>query len=765
VRKVAATRGKDSEHAQKTTSERFHGRAAILLTVASTALVSSPAYAQQSGAMTAPPAPATQDNRGGPRAAGTPRVSAPVVTRAATLENVVVTAQRRSVKIKRVPIAITAVSGATLTNQGIHDTQSLAATVPGLNITTNAGNTLVFIRGVGTTALAVENDVGVYVDGINITSSTASLLNLSNIDHVEVLKGPQGTLFGRNAVGGAIQIVTRDPSSTPAADISIGAANYRTFQGNFYGTTGVTQNLSTDLAAYFNNQGDGWGRNLTTGKPTFEAVSVNIRNKWVYRPTDDTKITLSADYAHDTNELGTEWHFLPGAIGVDGKSSYPGFYNSLGNGLSQNQSQQYGGAIRIDQDFGWARGVSLTGYRHSTNRNYIDEDATPLPVVEGGPTPQDDTSVSQEFQLLSPSNLKWIHWILGAYYLDDQYYTPGFTIQAGPTHEVLIVNEPTTSLATYAQATVEVLANTHLTGGIRYTNDYKTVSGVTLIDGQQLPGVIPGVTSPSQQDARFTKVTYRGVLDHQFTSDILAYISYDTGFKSGQFNLISYAAPGVQPESLKAVQGGVKTELFDHRLRLNLSGFHYDYTNIQITQLVVGGTQLLNAAAAEIYGGDLDFNAVITDNFKLRGALSLLHGRYTNFPNAPSYVPTGVGGNRLVSIANARGNTTVESPPETATIGGDYLVPFHDGQIELNANVSYNAGYYWDPDNRLRQPAYALLGAFVKWTPQNDRYDVRLWGNNITGTHYNSLESAFALGDIASPGAPATYGATLSVHF
>jgi iron complex outermembrane receptor protein len=686
------------------------------------------------------------------------------------LDTIVVTAQRRAENQETVPISIAAVSGAALTEAGITNVQELGNSVPGLNIENNVGNAFVFVRGVGTTALAVENDVGVYVDGVYITSQTASLLNLSNIDRVEVLKGPQGTLFGRNAVGGALSIVTKDPSKTPSADISVGYGNFNTTTANFYGTTGIGANLATDFAFYYSDQADGWGHDLTTDTQNFRARSIQARNKWVYTPVDDTKITLSIDYALVHNQLGSQWSFLPGAVGVDGASTNRGFYNSLGNGLSQNESQQYGTMLRIDQNFGWARGVSITSIRSSTNHNFVDQDGTPLPVVEGGPTPQNDRAYSEELQLLSPDSSP-IKWIVGAYALYDKYYTPGFNIQVGTTtHEVLVVDEPTKSYAGFGQATIEVLPDTHLTLGLRYTDDHKSVSGETSLNGTQLPP-IPGVTDPSRQNTTFSKLTYRVALDHQFSPDIMGYVSYDKGFKSGQYNLIAYADAPVQPESLDAVQAGVKSEFLDHRLRVNLAGFHYKYSNIQITQVVTGGTELLNAAAATLYGVDADVDAKVNSYFKLQGSLEWLHGRYTNFPDAPSYAPnvspvTGlpVGANSLLTI-DASGNTTVHSPTMTAYVAGDYTVPLALGRMELNASLSYNSGYYWDPDNRLKQPSYTLLGAFVKWTPNQGNWDLRIWGNNLTNKEYYAYESAFSLGDVASPAAPRTYGITAGYHF
>lgn len=693
------------------------------------------------------------------------------------LQEVVVTAQRRSENVEGVPISIAAVGGDQLTKQNINNIADLANSVPGLSVENNVGNAFVFIRGVGTTALAVENDVGVYVDGVYMTTQTASLMQLSNIDHVEVLKGPQGTLFGRNAIGGALQIITKDPSSQPSADVSVGYGNFDTKTVNFYGTTGIAPNLAADLAFYYSDQAAGWGSDLTTSTPDFRDRNMQARSKWVWTPLDGTKVTLSVDWALLHNMLGSQWQFLPGAVGADGHSTNVGFYNSLGDGLSQNEDQQYGTMLRIDQNLSWARFVSISSIRGNTNHDFVDQDATPLPIVEGGPTPQNDRSYSEELQLLSPDSGSSLKWIVGAFALYDRYYTPGFdiTVLAAPVpltflHETIYATEPTTSYAGFGQVTWEFLPDTNFTAGLRYTSDHKSVSGTTYVDGGQLPP-IPGTTSPANQNVLFDKLTYRAVLDHHFTPDVMGYVSYDTGFKSGQYNLIAYADPPVRPESLYAWQAGVKSEFLDHRVRANLAGFRYNYTNIQITQVVTGGTELLNAASARLYGADFDFNAAITQDFQIQGSAEWLHGRYIDFPDAPSYVPnvnpvTGlpVGANSLVTI-NGAGKTTVHSPVATAFLGGDYTVPMSAGRLEMNLNVSYNSGYYWDPDNRLKQPETTLLGAFVKWMSSQQPWDLRLWSNNLTDRKYYSYESAFSLGDVASPAAPRTYGATFTYHF
>lgn len=683
-----------------------------------------------------------------------------------SLAEVVVTAQRRTENAQNVPIAISAISGDTLAQSfGTNNVQTLQQAVPGLNISMDTGNTKIFLRGVGTTAVATDNSVGVYIDGVYVAAQASSFMNLANIDHIEVDKGPQGTLFGRNTTGGVVQIVTKTPSSTPSADLSFGYGNYNTFTLNFYGTTGIMPNLAADFAYYYTNQLDSPGMNVTTGtKNIFRQNAEVLRNKWLWTPTDSTSVTLSLDYTQDRQATGIVWSFLPGAVGVDGKTSYVGFYNTASDLDNHWTDRNYGATLRVEQDFGWSRLVSITGVRDSLNIQTLDQDATPLRLVDATPLPNLDETLTQELQLQSPAGNDKFKWIVGLYYMDDRFASLPLVINEGdyaPTGVTIntvdvYVREPTRSYAEFGQATWEFLPDTHVTLGVRNTDDTKTIGGNTLFDGTS---VVSG-----RQTADFSKVTYRAVLDHQFTPDILGYVSWNTGFKSGQYSLVNYTLPPVKPEVLTAYEAGFKSEFLDRRLRVNASAFDYKYQDIQVQEVVVGGTQLANAAQATIYGLDLDATAKLTRALSLQTSIEWLHARYTNFPNDPSYVPSPAGGNSLITI-NGAGYQMANAPDFSAYVAADYAMSAGGGTLNVNANESYNSGYYWNPDDRLRQPAFALLGGYVKWTDGEGKWSYRLWGNNVTSRHYYTYEDAFAFGDIYSPAMPATYGVAVERKF
>jgi iron complex outermembrane receptor protein len=683
-----------------------------------------------------------------------------------SLAEVVVVAQRRTENAQTVPIAISAISGDTLAQTfGVNNIETLQQAVPGLNISMDTGNTKIFLRGVGTTAVATDNSVGVYVDGVYVAAQAASFMNLANIDHVEVDKGPQGTLFGRNTTGGVVQIVTKTPSSTPSADLTLGYGNYNTFTLNLYGTSGIAPNLAADFAFYYNNQLDSPGMNVTTGaKNIFRQNTQVIRNKWLWTPTDGTTVTLALDYTQDRQANGIVWSFLPGAVGVDDKTTYLGFYNTASDLDNHWTDRNYGASLRVEQDLGWSRLVSITGARDSLNIHTLDQDATPLHLIDANPLPELDETLTQELQLQSPVGNERFKWIVGLYYMNDRFASLPLVINEGDyspsgltyTMVDVYVRESTRSYAEFGQATWEFLPGTHLTLGVRNTDDTKSIGGNTLVDGFD---AVHG-----RQTADFSKVTYRAVLDRQFTPDILGYVSWNTGFKSGQYSLVNFTEPPVKPEVLTAYETGFKTEFLYRRLRVNASAFDYKYRDIQVQEVVVGGTQLVNAAQATIYGLDLEINAKLTRSLSLQASLEWLHARYTDFPNDPSYVPARAGGNDLITI-NGAGFHMSNAPDFSAYGAANYTMAVAGGMLDVNVNGSYNSGYYWDPDNRLRQPAFALLGGYAKWTDGEGKWSYRLWGNNVTSRHYYPYEDAFAFGDIYSPAMPATYGVAVERKF
>jgi iron complex outermembrane receptor protein len=660
-----------------------------------------------------------------------------------TVQTIIVTAEKRSVNLQKVPVAVSAVTAADALARGLTGTESLTAAVPGLviNSPANVGNP--FLRGVGTNLAdpSSEQSVALYVDGVYIASPLSNLFSFNSIDHVEVEKGPQGTLFGRNATGGVIQIITKDPSQHPSGMLSAGYGNYNDVTASGYFTTGITDNLAADFAFLAENQGDGYGHNLTTGSKTYQEAMGNyaLRSKAVYQPTDKTKITVSVDYAHA--ESDSSYQKPPGTSSIDGKP-YPGSFNSVGDLPDDNAVNTGGASLQIKQQFGALNAVSITSYRNTQDIYKLDDDVSSLPVADVV-LYENAHNWSQELQLSGPDH-GWFKWLVGGYYFNGVGgYYPVLVNGAEQVRD----QQSTNSLAGFGQATATVFTDTNLTVGVRYTDET-----------QKLQLYYPAALNQSET---FDKLTFRIALDHRFTDDILGYVSFNRGFKSGGFNLLD---PGndFRPETLDATEVGLKTELFDHRLRLNLAAFSYDYSDIQLELIHLGFVTVSNAAAAHIKGLEAEFEYVPVHNLSIAGGLSLLDGKYTNYPNA---IPLNQDGVAQPTI-NEAGNHTVMTPPITANFNVQYKFVTSIGAIKPAVTVIYNDGFSWESDNRLKQPSYTLLNTSVTWTNQNNDLDVRVWAKNLTNaTYYISRNESAGLGDNEEQAPPRTYGVTLTKHF
>ncbi|MET0985243.1 MAG: TonB-dependent receptor, partial [Steroidobacteraceae bacterium] len=556
-----------------------------------------------------------------PSASGEPEVLA--------LEEVVVTANRRTENVQRVPIAVTAFSAESALAHGITDMQSLANAVPGVRIDRATATALPFIRGVGSAVgqVSAEPPIAFYVDDVYIPAAGAALSNFNSVDSLEVAKGPQGTLFGRNATGGVIQVFTKNPTQEPALDVSLGYGNYDTKTGSFYATGGLSDTLSANIAAYGGDQGSGWGDNPTTGKDAFETNKYyGGRVKLLWEPSDATSVLFNLDHDNTKSSQGF-YGPVKGTVGAGGLYAPPDDYYDLVDHMDPYwRVKQTGGSVKITQELNnFGKLVSVSAYRDSEQQQHWDQSGAPFPLVPvdiKGPT----KTFTQELQLLSQDDSA-VTWIAGLFYMHDESgYDPlKFTgplagLLSGGTASFIQseTEQKTDSYAAFAQVNWEIFDATHLTLGARYTIDEREITGRVNF-GDALIVDAPN----SGRDDKWKKPSWRIALDHQFTDDFMAYVAYNRGFKSGTFNAVLFPLPGVplsdpvEPETLDAYTIGQKAEFFDNRIRVNSEVFYYKYKDMQLTSIVAGGTALKNAAEATIKGIDVDITATLFQGFTL----------------------------------------------------------------------------------------------------------------------------------------------------
>ncbi|HEY2402875.1 MAG TPA: TonB-dependent receptor [Steroidobacteraceae bacterium] len=717
------------------------------------------------------------------------------------LEEVIVTAQKRNENLQSVPIALTVLSADQVAQAGITSTTDLGLVTPALTVVNQAGNLLPHIRGVGTTAFGAgfENPIAVYVDGVYLAASDASLLTLNNIAQVEVLKGPQGTLYGRNATGGSIQITTRNPQTTFSGEATVGYGNYQTAVMKAY-VTGpiVADTLAADLAVSATHQGKGYGTNIFNGQDVYKTDrDVAVRSKWLWTPSDATTVRFIADYAESAGSQNSTFKEAPG--------TQPEFVPPVpalrpwdfdGDFQPHDGFKGGGGSLRIDQDVAFAELSSTSAYRRSQEYIAFDADGSPQAIEAIGPLLEDDRQFTQELQLTSIQSGP-LQWVAGAFYMhsdakDDPVHVtfgspfvypfvpspaPPFFLVPPISSSSVSGDERTDSWAVYAQSTLAVTPADHLTLGLRYTADHRHLLASetgTLASG--IPGV-PDIpiyplspnpfvpVAPIDESRTFSKPTWRFAFDHRFSDEVLGYVSYNRGFKSGGFN------PGVptdapyNSEVLDAYETGVKTDLWDRRMRLNAAAYYYDYKNIQVGHFVQGNIGYYNGAAAKIYGADADLEVLVTRELTLTAGAAWIHDRYSSFPNAIYFTPNPAGGN-FSSIESARGNRLPLTPDATFNLSADYRQPLPGGaQLGLNVTYSYSDSYVFAPDNILRQPAFSMVGAAMSWTAPGERFIASLWGKNLTNEGVANAILESAIGSLSAYQPPRSYGINLEMRF
>ncbi len=685
-----------------------------------------------------------------------------------TLAEIVVTAQKRAENLQDVPIAISTVSGAQLAALAATNITAIADSTPGLQMTTSQGSLAPHIRGVGSDIPNVENSVALYLDGVYVASPSAALLSLNNVQQIETLKGPQGTLFGRNATGGALLVETRDPTESFSSNMDVSYGNFQTSMLNGYVAGGLAPDLAADLAVHVSHQGEGYGRNLDTGSDVYQTnLDLALRSKWVWAPTDTDTVHLIMDFARRYGSAATADYIPTGTYPsvlqyppVTTPVPHPYDMNTF---LDPSDSLDSGGvSLRLDHLMSWAKLVSISAYREQSFDVQFDITLTPATSIrEPLPFPpfeviiplptvnalSNDKQVSQEFQLVSPDNyaLPWLTWVTGLYYFYD------LAQQVNSFAEV-----ETNSYSGFGETHIEFLPGTHLTLGLRYTDEEKALS-VT-------PGYTGAPLTPSPT-SWFSKLTYRVGLDHKFNNGVMIYASDNLGFKSGGYNSTEPSLPKFDPETLKAYEVGAKTEFLDHKLRLNAAAFYYDYTDVQLTKLTTTNqVQFYNGPPATSYGADLDLTAQVTQGLRLDLGASYIHDRFTsatplvqyNVPNPP------FPGGSTPFFASADGNQLPYTPQWTANVGLSYQMPTPTGDWTLDAQYLHNSGWFAEADNQLRQPAYDNVNAGLHWHVNNGPYTISLWCRNLTNALVYTSAAGNFLASLAQYAPPRTYGIEFS---
>ena len=690
------------------------------------------------------------------------------------LEEIIVTAQRKAENLQDVPISISAFSANMLEQTGIDGPGDLSLVTPSLALHRGVSGTSMFLRGVGSISAYLpgfENSIATYIDGVYIDNSMGNIFSFNNIERVEVLKGPQGTLYGRNATGGLVHVITKTPEQEFGGQVELSYGDYDTAGGKLYVTGGLSDNVAADLAVYYTDQGEGFGDNLGTGKEILWLEELSIRAGLLWNIGENTTARLNANYSDVTNDFGiARTHPDDGGFHFGGYPYTGNYYNLNTNHDNLLENESMGASLTIKHNWDDFELTSITAYREAEADMFLDQELTPVPLIDMNGGVGSDF-LSQEIRLLSSGDSD-LEWIAGLYFMKSMGEFSPFTLtgaglpfQAFTGHST----QDTESYSAFFEATYHISDATSLTGGLRWTRDDRELSEWAFFN------FLPQTRTPTiKDDESWEEPTWRLSLDHSVNDGTLLFASYSRGYKSGVYAtstalgdvLTGVVSDPVEPETLDAYEMGFKSDLADGSLRVNGSLYFYDYTNLQFDRVTAGIAILWNAGEAEIWGGELEFNWLATDNLELRGGISVVDAEYTEFNDAPLWQPNPNPpyGNIQV-LGDGSGNTLVRTADYTYNLGAVYTVETGMGSFAAAMLYAYNDGFPWEVDNRLAQDSYDVVNAELSLTSSDESWRVRVYGKNLFDEEYALYGVSSSFGDSYGAAPPRTWGVALSYDF
>ena len=711
--------------------------------------------------------------------------------RSGVLEEITVTAERREASIQDVPMSITALSGESLTKAGIQNTQDLVNLTPGLIVQRSVVGKI-SIRGVGNENYTIAGDPGVAVhtDGIYVARASAGLFDLFDIGRVEVLRGPQGTLYGRNATGGVINIVPTAPSEETSGYLRAELGNYnkRRYEAAVGGALGDSG--FTGRVALMGAWRDGYTTNIFPGADTRDLDELDNQDLWAYRAQlawdggGIFRARFSTEYLHDNSNLPPYKYInqpaaLPNENYLLGKdrtvsqgyeTQVPGALRDVGSDEDVFKTFQRGHALHLDWDLGGMTLKSITGYRE-TEFNWVN-DGDGADVFYVNYDQQDDSEqFSQEIQLASDTDGD-LSWILGAFYFEeegDSWIALPFTFGFGlPFYIEIDGGAETEATAVFGEVKYAISDALTVTVGARYTNEDRSTDYVYDINfGNLFRRVV-------DDDDSFSAATPRLVLDYRVSDDVSLYASATRGFKSGGFNMLA-VQPGFKEEKVWNFEAGVKSELADGRVRLNGNVFYMDYTDMQVGQIVNLSSVLTNAGESRIYGAELELAALPVEQLELGATVAYLNTEYEDFctgdPTKP-LAPIDAGCTAADPI-QLKGNELPRAPELAVTASATWTIPMADGSdLALRADARYQSDTYFTQFNRplVSQDSYTVVNARLTWTSANDGFSFGVWANNLFDEDYYTevLESGAFNPQLVAQGyvaPPRTYGVSTEYRF
>jgi len=704
------------------------------------------------------------------------------------IETVVVTATRRAADVQQVPVSMQVLSGGDITSAHITKLEDLLSRVPGTYFAKFASvNQYPSVRASQSAGYnaspGVAEGASLLIDDVVTTGIADVVPDFFDLDRVEVLKGPQGTLFGRNSTGGDIAIYTQKPSFTPEAEIQASYGSHNLMEAKGFVTGPITDDLagritiSSHVRSAIVENADPITLKDDSGAENWHSV----RGQLLYTPTEDFNIRLIGDYLHDDSD---------GKVGYLLGNYQPSLFPTLYYGFGKTNQAVPGFTHRdiaglsaqANWSLGWGVITSITAYRHVNVADRQDEVADPLddfPLTEF----ERDRQFTQELRLASSGN-NTIDYTVGAFFLhahkfkeNDHIYNlqPGLLLTAlgastTPFFSAVWQDININSYAVFGEATWHIWNGLAFTAGIRETAD--ETSGTSY---HSLASIYAGPPISATYSKSWSAATPKFSLSYQITPDIMTYALASRGYKSGGFdsnptNVLGLSTP-FDPETVWNYEGGVKSEWFDHRFRLNATVYDMEYKNLQTQQFnpTTLLRQVVNAGNLDLKGVELELEGRPTDWLTLGGNYSYMHGKITHLPTFTSRIPA-------------------QTPKDSWYFYGDAVFPnaMFDSTLTLHADWSWRDRVFFDySDSELpfvynRTNQRGLLDLNATLTSQDNRWEFEVWGKNVTNVRYMSLGADVAAIYattteystapakhiwVGASNDPPTYGVTITYHW
>lgn len=704
------------------------------------------------------------------------------------LKTVTVTAQHREETLQETTTTVSAINGESITADGVRAIGDLTTFVPNAAAKNpdGDGRPRWYIRGLGTgdTGASTVYPVGIYADDVYLNAPTAGGGPLFDLERVEILRGPQGTLYGKNTTAGAVNIISKKPDfdTSGFGTIGFGTKNERVISGAIGGSL-VDEKLAGRVSIYSEDR-DGFGDNNVTGKSYGDVDKKAVRVQFLAQLNPDLEALwkihgreFKGDGSNGSLPVGRQF------ISAGGYERPHGRDSEL-NVKEDSKLEHNGTSLTLNWSLGDYTLTSISAYDYIRNQSLSDADYTPFELNGRTDSDNEYKQYSQELRISSPQQ-EVLRWLAGAHYFKEdldssavRQILPGLrpngtSNQVGTVYRDLNYTHGNSSYALFGNLTYDLTEKFSVTGGLRWTHEKKDID-LNLVQLNAAGNPIAGADNNgnSEKDKTWEAWTYDLTPEYRINDNLRVFFRYAHGFRSGGFNTgLSAGLSGlttVDPEELDAYELGLKSEWLDGRLRVNANVFYYDYTDIQVNLLTVNNgvltTALTNGAAGEVKGAELEIEAQATDRLLLRAALSHLDTEYTDFKNVNPQ--TGV------VTADYSGNRFVRSPEQVVSLGADYTIPLSiGGKVVLGGDVSYRGKEYFlanrqeSTDSVLSQPHYTLANARLTWFNQDESLSVTGFVNNLTDRTYQVHGRPNSDAYVITYGDPRTVGVSLTSRF